>query len=559
MRVDCSKLLPLLAGALFLPGLALAAPETFTLDDPRGPAPTVRAGKPGAEVSPSPSAELGVMWATLPAVVLAAPDARRIAEEDEARAALSSDKVLRYGVGRPLAVAERDGVWTPVPAGGRLWALEVGSSGALALRLRFSSLRLPEGARLAVVGVGTRAETYELPATGAQAWTPSVLGDRVRVEYFEPAGAPRAALPFRLDRLQHIYLDPLSATSGIKPLAAGACENDVTCHPDWKREARAVAGLGVIGEDSLFCTGQLLNDQAQDLTPYFLTANHCAGDPSVAPTAEFYWFYQTAVCDGDPPTLASVPHSNGATLLSAGSGSDYALLLVDGHIPDGVAWAGWTANAVPDFTDAAVIHHPSGDFKRISFGFKRPELECGGAQHLRIKWTDGPTEDGSSGSGAFRADTHQLFAQLHCGPSECGRETYDQFGAFVATYPHIAALLAAGADDNSEPDDTCATARLIPTGTYNGRVVKYGSPDWYRVRVPPGKTLRVTFHFTRQNGVLAAQLLTGCGQPAKAVATGAHGTRTLQFVNPGPLPSVRFGVTLPDDVRLVYSMTVEIL
>jgi hypothetical protein len=367
-------------------------------------------------------------------------------------------------------------------------------------------------------------------------------------------------LPFRLDRLQHVYVDPVRALAGgLQPQSAGSCHNDVTCHPEWAREARAVAGIGVVGDDSLFCTGQLLNDVAGDYAPYFLTAHHCAGLPSVARTAEFYWFYQTSTCDGPPPTLTSVPHSIGATWLAAGAASDYALLRVDGRLPHGVAWAGWTANPVADDTPVAVIHHPSGDFKRISFGDKESQLECGGASHVRVRWTDGPTENGSSGSGAFRADTHQLFAQLHCGPSECGHETYDQFGAFVNTYPKIAGLLAAGADDGLEPNETCATARLTPAGTFSDRVVTLRSPDWYRVRVPVGKKLRVTFHFVAQDGTLAAQVLGGCGEPAKAFASGRRGTRTLELTNPGPAGILRFEVSLPDDVRLAYSMTVEIL
>jgi len=77
---------------------------------------------------------------------------------------------------------------------------------------------------------------------------------------------------------------------------------------------------------------------------------------------------------------------------------------------------------------------------------------------------DGKT--GSSGSGIFRADTHQLFGQLSDGPSACGRETYDCFGAFAATYPQIEAFLRQGSDDSSEPNGSCAQARPVGTGTF---------------------------------------------------------------------------------------------
>ena len=540
--------------------MAVAAPQTLTVDDPR-----TRAARPAPVLEPAE--ELGVGLGRVPQVVLAPPDVAALTAEDLARAARSSDKVLRYGVGRNIAVAERDGVWNALAGGRRLWAIEVGSAGALALRLHFRGA-LPAGSRLTVVEAASGATSPGLWEASAgtrlfDVWSPSVMGETARVEYLAPPGAGAEALPFRVDRLQHIYVDPVSVVAGVgvrgARIGAGGCHNDVTCHPEWRREARAVAGLGVIGEDSLFCTGQLVNDLAQDFTPYFLTANHCAGKPALARTAELYWFYQTSACGGPPPTLASVPRSSGATLLSAGAASDYALLRVEGRLPHGVAWAGWTASPIEDGTAAAVIHHPSGDFKRISFGDKASALECGGAQHLRIRWTDGPTEDGSSGAGAFRADTHQLFGQLHCGPSACGRETYDQFGSFSATYPRIASLLARGSDDDAEPDDSCAAAHRVTPGTLAGRVVTYRSPDWYRMRVPSGRTLRVTLHFVRQEGTLAALLVGACGQAPRAVASGKGDSRVLELRNAGPTATFAWEVELPDDLRNTYSMTVELL
>ncbi len=547
---------------------ATPPPQTYGLDDPR-------VGAPHAIAMP---AMLPLELAGVPRVSLPRPDLLRIEAEDATAPWRSEDKVLRYGVGRDVAAGAEDGRWNVLPGGARVWAVEIASASAIALRVHFAHLRLPAGSRLVVRGLvpagGTdgasasasdaasdamAGDSWDIDApVSTETWSPTVLGEVARLEYFPPAGRRGDGVPFRVDRLQHIYRDPVQAASGIAPTSAGACHNDVTCYPDWRREARAVAGLGVVSGDSLFCTGQLINDQAADFTPYFLTANHCAGNPATAASAELYWFYQTATCGGVPPALGSVPRSVGATLLSANASSDYALLRVAGRLPHGVSWAGWTSRNVADGTPAAVIHHPSGDFKRISFGNKDSTLGCGGGGHLRIQWTDGPTEDGSSGSGAFRADTHQLFAQLHCGPSACGRETYDQFGSFAATYPRVAGLLARGSDDASEPDNTCATARPVAAGTLADRVVKYRDPDWYSIAVPAGKTLVVTVSFVRQNGVLDARLFTACGGAPAVVAIGNRNLKTLRFTNPGAAARLTWEVDLPDDLRNAYTMTVAL-
>lgn len=529
--------------------------ETFTVDDPRGRAPA------GVRALVSPAVESGVALGAVPQVVLPALDAARLQAEDEALRRVASEKVLRYGVGRAVALAARDGAWTELADGRRLWVAEVGSAGALAIRLHFADVRLPAGARLAVVPTDAAAgEPWDARPDRDEAWSPSLAGEAVRVEYLAPSGAA-AALPFRVDRLQHVYVDPVRALAGqsvFGQAAAGACNNDAACHPEWGREARAVAGVGIVGGDSLFCTGQLLNDVAQDYTPYFLTAHHCVSTAREAASAEFYWFYQTPSCGGLPPTLATVPRSAGAVLLSTAVQSDHALLRVEGRLPRGVAWAGWTAKPVPDGTPVAVIHHPQGDYKRISFGAKGSQLECGGAQHVRVRWTDGPTEPGSSGSGAYRADTHQLLGQLHCGPSACGEETYDQFGAFAAAYARLRPFLAQGDDDVEEPNDACRAARPVKPGVHAGLVVRYRNPDWYRLRVPAGRTLRVTLRYAGQEGAVTTQAVSACGRAAKAKITSGRGVKVLQLANAGADATYSWKVDLPDDLRASYAMTVEL-
>ncbi|HEY0512199.1 MAG TPA: hypothetical protein VGH73_09860 [Thermoanaerobaculia bacterium] len=563
------------------------AAEAFGIQGPEGP----RMLKP---VRPTPSEAAGIALGTLPEVRLEAVDRNALLREDAIGQRTGRVKALRYGVGRDVQVAVRDGNWYDLAGGARLWAGEIVSTDALGLRLHLKSAGLPAGAVLAIysptsgsptsgaAGVARNGyarfdperhvEFYESSETLDDLWTGSFAGDRVRVEYLAPAGAAAAALPFAVDRLQHLYLDPVaqlakSLVVGEKD-AAGSCENDVTCYPEWANVARAVSGVGIVGQDALFCTGQLLATQAQDLTPYWLTANHCISRPREAKSSEFFWLYQTATCNGNPPSLASVPRSRGAALVSTSPVSDYTLLLITGALPDGLYWAGWTGIKVPDGTDAVGIHHPNGDYKRISFGTKADKSACydfqgtAGLSVLRITWNDGVTEPGSSGSGIFRADTQQLFGQLFYGPSSCDAipsDRFDCYGAFFTTYPRIKNFLKAGPDDSAKRNDTCRQASAAGVGTAHHRVVKVNAPDWYKISVPPGQTATVQVNFINADGDIDLAGYTGCGGDAAVTSTGENDSETISLSNRGSQPAfVYWKVYLNSSTRNDYAMTVSL-
>ena len=64
------------------------------------------------------------------------------------------------------------------------------------------------------------------------------------------------------------------------------------------------------------CSGTLLNNRRQDLTPYFLTAAHCVQTEEEARSVTAFWLYQTQTCNGELPDFQSVPRTEGASLLS---------------------------------------------------------------------------------------------------------------------------------------------------------------------------------------------------------------------------------------------------
>lgn len=548
-----------MAAGLAVP-LAVAGQGTMLLVDTR---PVV--AKPAVEAA---SQRLGINLdaAGVPVVALGPVDVLSLRRED-ALMAQTGAKQLRYGVKRDVSVTLANGAWIGTPDGGLMWSVDVLAVGAFGVRLGFSDIDLPGGAELTAYAV-ERPERLAGPYQGRGLWdngstyTQTLFGSRIRVELYLPPGVEANSKFFALRELQHVYRDP----AGDVQTDEGACHNDVTCFPAWANVARAAAGIGTLNGNALFCSGQLVNTVAGDQSPYYLTANHCLSSASSAQNSEIYFFYQTSVCNGPVPSLASVPQSLGCSLVSTGSASDYTLLMVEGALPNGVAWAGWTGDVPALNTELVGIHHPDGAYKRISFARMGASPPCGGTStnHLQTLWYAPPglplaiTEPGSSGSGIFRADTQQLVGQLHCGPSACtSSNQQDAYGAFSFSFPLVQAALQAGSDDSFEPDDSLASAAALTAAqNYPGLIVKSTSPDFYRMTVQPGTTLQVQANFVHANGDVDLQLLNTSGAVLGSSATTAN-QESISYTNSsgGPVDVVA-RVFLASDTRNTYSFRV---
>ena len=196
---------------------------------------------------------------------------------------------------------------------------------------------------------------------------------------------------------------------------------------DWQTEKKAVALITNGG--FAVCTGALVNNTAEDGTPYFLTANHCLGNPN---NWVYYFNHESSTCSGSTgPTNQSV--SGGTLLVNSGS-SDVALIELSSTPPASfnVEYAGWDASGTGP-TSAVGIHHPSGDVKKICFENNAPYTStAGGAQVWWISaWEDGVTEPGSSGSPLFDQN-HRIIGQLYGGAAACSGSVnngaYDYYG-----------------------------------------------------------------------------------------------------------------------------------
>jgi lysyl endopeptidase len=372
---------------------------------------------------------------TAPPLILAAPDVESVLAQD---ARTTGVQPYRFAV--PIAVLvtpATHGTWTLLDTGELRWTVTVSVPGAKHLNFGFTELALPPGAKLAVSAPdGSDLRAPHSSRTSGPWWTPVVRADTAIIRLTVPA-ARRSEVVLHLTRVNSGFRG-FGAKDETSQAKSGACNVDVACPAGdaWRDESRSVARISING--LFLCSGTMLNNTAEDFTPYFLTAAHCVTTPTDAPGVVFYWNYQTSVCNGRPD--GKLDHTQSGSTYAAGAAkSDFTLLRLD-QKPDPafqVYYSGWDHRDVA-WENVTGIHHPSGDEKRIAQYFGQTEItgtapliysepddiesEAGAAANpvfLMIPaWDVGVTEAGSSGSGLWNAD-HRVVGQLSGGGAAC--------------------------------------------------------------------------------------------------------------------------------------------
>tara|TARA_B100002052_G_scaffold70696_2_gene64063 strand:- start:2745 stop:5162 length:2418 start_codon:yes stop_codon:yes gene_type:complete len=365
--------------------------------------------------------ELAIPTNTLPAF-----NVQDFINEDEQEMRTNDTKPYRFA--NPIPVdfnMDNSGVWTILEDGSAIWQLRIESRGAFSLNVIYDIYDIPEGAEFFVYSenkemvLGAFTDYNHKPHGGFS--TAPVVGDKIILEYNEPRN-PAFRGNISISTVAHDYKDTFfNEDRGYGD--SGSCNNNVACSvgDDWQDEVRSVAMILTSGGSRL-CTGSIINNGAQDLTPYFLTANHCLGGNN---SWIFMFNYESPVCNNqNGPTNMTV---SGSTLLANSSTSDFALLLLNETPPESynVHYAGWdVSGATPSIPVG--IHHPSGDIKKISFDYNNASNS--GSYWDVDSWDDGTTEPGSSGSPLFDGLTHRIIGQLYGGVASCTNFGYDTYG-----------------------------------------------------------------------------------------------------------------------------------
>ncbi|MDR0829522.1 MAG: hypothetical protein LBN95_05355 [Prevotellaceae bacterium] len=158
---------------------------------------------------------------------------------------------------------------------GKIYLLELVSPTAYALQVYFDKFKLPKGSRMFIYD-SNRTEflgsfTHENNFVDNKLGTSFIYSNSLIIEYYEPNIVEFEA-QIHIEKLVHSFTEvrkgPFAGGNG-----ADTCQVNVNCSLGygWDKEKRAVALIlaQVSGGYSAFCSGALINNTAQDGTPYF--------------------------------------------------------------------------------------------------------------------------------------------------------------------------------------------------------------------------------------------------------------------------------------------------
>lgn len=264
------------------------------------------------------------------------------------------------------------------------------------------------------------------------------------------------------DKIIHSFTEFYGGAYGT----AGNCHKNIACDANGTSadKFRNIKSVGLMlypiyqsGTNthnySASCSGNLMNNTAQNGEPYFLTAAHCIGyeaaNNNISWSSELITLfnYEALTCTSNGSNAPYQLSNNsvlGCTLLTQSpfNANDYALIKLSSTASAlaqyRVCYAGWDNNPSAysvNPTNSYGVHHPKGDAKKISYvnniypvmGYNSTVLSgsfgyysMGLSQNsqgnfLQNSWRNGIVEKGSSGSPLFNS-FDRLVGSLSVGP-----------------------------------------------------------------------------------------------------------------------------------------------
>lgn len=411
------------------------------------------------------------------------------------------DRPYRVGIDFPVNYnVANSGTWETTSDGGSLWRLKIHMDDAKALSINYHNFFIPNGGKVFlynenenhVIGAFTSDYNYENQIRSTQ----MIEGSTITIEYYAPSNVSQLPIIDLSDVIYYYrgvedFVNPYKG-KGIGEVVekAESCQIDVACSEGdlWQNQIdAAVHYVFPSGAGYAVCSASMINNTAEDCTPYILSAWHC-GEPDAGDVLTnwmWYWNYQKTTCspgNGNltDPSKGTQTMNGGTIVASSGNGtlnnppgtnqlagSDFFLAELNSTPPASynAFYAGWNRSNTAASSGVGV-HHPAGSAKKISTytsSLVSTSYNGGAANaHWRVIWSatangHGVTEGGSSGSPIFDQNG-RIVGQLSGGSSFCAATgSPDLYGKMYTNWDQCGTAAVARLESFLDPLGTGVT------------------------------------------------------------------------------------------------------
>lgn len=425
-------------------------------------------------------------------------------------ASSTQDKQKRMQIGWPYRFSTDEGTisgtdlnWIPLPGGQYVAYLAVSSPGASSFRVKVRAFSAEtkvnfgahDGSQVSRINLPNADSAWSDPIDGMQGIvelhaSEAVVGSTDRIVQIEAVSSrPFMTANASFLEVQKTLRCPAGTLSNGRvcvPAVSGSCNIDLACVSSPSSAllaaARSVVRLAMVDQSNdieYYCTGTLVNSESHD--NYLYSAAHCISSQAEAASIIATYFAELPSC-GSTATPAYQAVGGGGTLLVVDKTLDVSLVRLSLAPPVGATLSAWNATVVPTGTTVIDLHHPSGDWKKFSQGNMQgyaqgpqayggtPRTQANKDSFITVRWTNGTTEGGSSGSGVFTYNAsgayYELRGGLEGGAAFCDNLSgIDRFSRMDLLFTRLAPYLA--------------PAAIIPTTTSaQASMVEYFNPQF---------------------------------------------------------------------------------
>ena len=318
----------------------------------------------------------------------------------------SLDKTAPYRFAHTIDVSlgtNISGRWLQLAMGNRLWVQGIDGIDAEGVGFILDDIYLPTGSTLHIFDESHTdllgKFTAESNPESGQMVLPHIIGDRVILEYYEPATV-RGEGRILIGGINYVYRDTDSIKRDSDP--EHDCHVNIQCPDvrDWSTVENSVVRIST-DHGTRWGTGVLVNTTDHKSKPYVITsANNVIGSTALM---NFLFEFESSGCSSE--RIRPSKFIMGAKV-KAHDVSTNLILLELNESPDpswGIFYAGWDRSGQKP-TSAGCVHHPAGDLKKCSAsgGDLMTNENWQGANTWMVdRWELGSTERGSMGAPVF--------------------------------------------------------------------------------------------------------------------------------------------------------------